>query len=140
MLPRLFWIKDETGSTANLLDGVERKEDLIVARNQILALVTWAMLALSGTTANAEDVGDIRLGRSIASKDCAQCHAMGGKKSPTGTEAPSFDAIANMASASVLSIRVFLRTSHRNKTMPNIMLTEEEVDAVATYILSLRTK
>jgi hypothetical protein len=32
---------------------------------------------------------------------------------------------------------VFLKTPHAN--MPNIMLTEREIDALALYILSLRT-
>lgn len=105
-----------------------------------IAVIAIAALTLATGQLAAEDVGDIRLGRSIAMKDCAVCHALGGQKPSTQTAAPPFDALANMPSTTVLSIRVYLRTAHINKTMPNIMLSEEDVDAVATYILSLRTK
>jgi len=41
-----------------------------------------------------------------------------------------------MPSTNELAIKVFLRTSH--PTMPNFILSPEEIDSVAAYILSLR--
>lgn len=52
--------------------------------------------------------------------------------------APSFEAIAAMPSISELAIKVFLQTPHAS--MPNIMLTQAEVNALAAYTLSLRGK
>jgi hypothetical protein len=43
-----------------------------------------------------------------------------------------------MPSMSELAIKVFLRTSH--PTMPNFILSPEEIDSVTAYILSLAQK
>jgi mono/diheme cytochrome c family protein len=43
-----------------------------------------------------------------------------------------------MPSTTELSIKVFLRSSHKN--MPNFILSPEEIDGVAAYILELRKK
>jgi len=44
--------------------------------------------------------------------------------------------VATMPSTTELSLKVFLRSSHRN--MPNIMLEPAEIDETAAYILSLK--
>jgi hypothetical protein len=43
-----------------------------------------------------------------------------------------------MPSTNELAIKVFLRSSH--PTMPNIILSPEEIDSVATYIVGLAGK
>jgi len=43
-----------------------------------------------------------------------------------------------MPSTTELTIKVFLRTSHAG--MPNIMLSKEEADSLAAYILGLAGK
>ncbi len=58
-------------------------------------------------------------------------------KSPD-PKAPRFLDVAQMPSTTELSIKVFLRSSHRN--MPNFILSEEEIDGVAAYILKLKKK
>src|SRR5690242_18370367 len=50
--------------------------------------------------------------------------------------APTFTAIAADKSVTVLSLRAFLQTPHAR--MPDLHLTREEVDDLASYILSLR--
>ena len=107
-----------------------------------IATTTAAMaFVLAGVLhGRADNVGDIRQGQALAEKQCLTCHALKSTKAPDAAEAPPFEAIANMDSATILSIRVWLRTAHRNKTMPSIMLSEDEVDSLASYILSLRAK
>ncbi|WP_146140230.1 c-type cytochrome [Alsobacter soli] len=77
-----------------------------------------------------------RQGRAIVARDCTGCHALTGDRMGAGGRAPSFPAIARMSSTTELSVTVFLRTSHA--PMPNIMLSPEEISAVAKYIVSLK--
>lgn len=77
-------------------------------------------------------------GRKLARTQCAACHDVGVGKQAQGNEGPSFHDIAKMPSTTELSLKVFLRSSHRN--MPNLMLTADEIDALAAYILELGGK
>ncbi len=101
---------------------------------RIIAIAILTLLATAGP-ALADLARSLKSGEAIARESCNGCHQPG--KSVKGG-APSFSAIARMDSATILSIRVYLRTSHINKTMPNLIMSEEEVDAVARYILSLK--
>jgi mono/diheme cytochrome c family protein len=84
--------------------------------------------------------GDPSLGLRIAEANCATCHQIkpGAEPRRQESKAPSFVDISRMPSTTELSIKVFLRSSHRN--MPNFILTPEEIDSVAAYILSLSGK
>ena len=52
--------------------------------------------------------------------------------------AADFAEIANVPSTTELSLKVFLRSSH--KSMPNFILQPAEADDIVAYILSLRRK
>jgi mono/diheme cytochrome c family protein len=67
----------------------------------------------------------------------ADCHLVEGAGKPP-SEAPAFAAVAAMPSTTATAIKVFLKTPHAN--MPNIMLSETEIDAIAAYIMSLRAQ
>ncbi|QGM44447.1 c-type cytochrome [Methylocystis heyeri] len=90
-------------------------------------------------SAGAQTV-DPAAGQRLAEADCAACHQVkpGSPPKNPASKAPSFTAVSRMPSTTALSIKVFLRTSHAN--MPNIVLTPEEIDSVAAYILSLSGK
>jgi cytochrome c len=75
-------------------------------------------------------------GHRLAEAWCAQCHAIEPHMAGLFDQAPSFEAIANRHGTTMLSLKVFLRTSHRN--MPNLVIAPEQADALANYILSLR--
>jgi mono/diheme cytochrome c family protein len=79
-------------------------------------------------------------GARLVEGDCANCHAVGADPKAASPEpkAPRFVDVANMPSTTELSIKVFLRSSHKN--MPNLILSPEEIDAAAAYILGLRKK
>lgn len=55
---------------------------------------------------------------------------------PGATIAPSFREIAQKPVMTKLAIRVFLRSTHPN--MPDIILSDEEIDSIADYIHSLK--
>jgi len=79
-------------------------------------------------------------GAQIAASQCAQCHATGVATAPAMkpdvAAAPSFREIAQKPVMTKLAIRVFMRSTH--PSMPDIILQDDEIDALADYIHSLR--
>lgn len=101
----------------------------------MLVRLAVAMVALGLCASAQAQTAD--QGRDIAVKSCSECHLVGrADATPKNFTAPSFADIANMPSATLLSIKVFLRTPHAN--MPDIMLNESELDAIAEHIMSLK--
>ena len=83
---------------------------------------------------------DVSVGERLARETCASCHAISadpGAKS-ADPKAPRFLDVARMPSTTELSLKVFLRSSHKN--MPNFILSPEEIDSVTWYILGLKKK
>jgi len=95
-----------------------------------------AGLALCGVASVA--LAEPADGRKIAQLQCASCHDIGAGPAGGRHEGPSFADIAKMPSTTELSLKVFLRSSHRN--MPNLVLSADEVDALAAWILELGGK
>jgi mono/diheme cytochrome c family protein len=95
------------------------------------------LLALAGGPALAQEVGQPRQGQALAQRICADCHAVlpGQARSPR-EGAPTFEVIAAVPRMTAAALTVALRTSHR--TMPNVMLEQNELDDMVAYILSLR--
>ena len=79
-------------------------------------------------------------GRRLAERDCTSCHAVKpGDLGPSPMEAaPPFQLVARMPSTTELALRVFLRTSHAG--MPNLQFTEQEIDDLVAYMVSLSGK
>jgi mono/diheme cytochrome c family protein len=87
--------------------------------------------------AHAQGIGDPADGQHIAASTCSSCHQINvQRRDSTNDPVPSFQAIAAMPSTTMLSINVFLRTSHN--VMPNIRLSETQITDIGAYILSLR--
>jgi len=101
-----------------------------------MALIVSIALLLP---AGAQSV-DRSVGRHLAETTCGACHQIGSAASPQGVKpvAPSFLDISRMPSTNEVAIKVFLRSSH--PTMPNIILSPEEIDSVAAYIVGLAGK
>jgi mono/diheme cytochrome c family protein len=83
---------------------------------------------------------DPAMGRRLAESVCIECHQIDAASPRRGSnsDAPSFVDIARMPSTTELAIKVFLRTPH--PTMPNFVLTADEIDSVTAYILGLGRK
>ncbi len=100
-----------------------------------LAALTAALGLASPTRAQSFDPS---IGRHLAETTCAACHPINADPAKPKAAAPSFVDIARMPSTTELSIKVFLRTPH--PTMPNFILSPEEIDSVAAYIVGLAKK
>jgi mono/diheme cytochrome c family protein len=108
-------------------------------RPNLATLATWLLLAAPAAPVNAQDVGDAVTGRKLAETWCSSCHLVGETHGVVVSNgAPTFAAIAADKSITVLSLRAFLQTPHAR--MPDLHLSREEVDDLASYILSLRAR
>ena len=78
-------------------------------------------------------------GHEIARSVCSACHTVPSAHSPILREqAPALRSIANKPSTTQASLAAFLRSpSHR---MPNPQLTDDMIDAVVVYTISLRDR
>jgi cytochrome c len=97
-------------------------------------LLVAAAVALPVSALGQQLAGNPSSGHQTATTVCASCHRVVGGKSGLGP--PSFVDIANMPSTTELSLRVFLRSSH--KEMPNLIISESDTDDVIAYILDLK--
>jgi cytochrome c len=75
-------------------------------------------------------------GHRLADAWCNECHAIEAMTAGNADAAPAFAAIANQPSTTELSLKVFLRTSHRS--MPNLVIAPDQADDLVNYILSLK--
>jgi mono/diheme cytochrome c family protein len=105
-----------------------------------LTIATALLGSISLVTSTSAQSTDLSAGRHLAETVCSACHQIDAT-SPNPepiSGAPSFVDISRMPSTTELAIKVFLRTSH--PTMPNFILSPEEIDSVTAYILSLARK
>jgi mono/diheme cytochrome c family protein len=75
-------------------------------------------------------------GHRLADAWCKQCHAIDAGTAGASNPAPDFAAIASQPSTTALSLKVFLKTSHRS--MPNLVIAPDQADDLVDYILSLK--
>jgi len=106
---------------------------------RILAAVAFGLGVLTPAIVEGQTMADPAAGGKLALEVCAQCHfvAESQPKIPRA-DAPPFDVIAAEPSVTELSLRVFLRTPHRN--MPDLQLSQKETDDVIGFILSLKAQ
>jgi len=96
-------------------------------------------LVLAAPGAQAMPPGDIEAGRRLAEASCISCHAVSDWPGRRGADvAPPFASIANDPARTETWLRVFLQTPHRR--MPDLVLTNREIDDVIGYIDSFRRK
>ena len=107
-----------------------------------LAMLAAASAFLAGAAPPAlaqQSAGDPAAGRRVAEVWCANCHVIGpGASGPASDVVPSFPSVAQRASTTDMSLRVFLRTPHAN--MPDFQLSRAELDDIVAYILSLKRR
>lgn len=108
--------------------------------NQIIFLCAIAATTFAAALfpAHGQTPGNPSSGRQIATTTCGSCHYTFATKGSKTEVPPSFEDIANLTSTTALSLKVFLRSNH--KQMPNLILSDAEADDVIAYILSLKRK
>jgi mono/diheme cytochrome c family protein len=107
----------------------------IVAAAGVMTAAFAIIGAASG--ASAQSVGDAAKGRAFAQQICSECHNIeqGQRPSPNGL-APNFETIAKTPGLTAIALTAALRTSHR--TMPNIIIPDDDLRNVVAYVLSLQ--
>jgi cytochrome c len=100
----------------------------------VAAFIPTRVLFAGGAKLAAAGVSE---GHRLAEAWCETCHAIEPHMAGMSNQAPSFEAIANRHGTTALSLKVFLKTSHQN--MPNLVIAPDQADAIANYILSLKT-
>ncbi|MEO1104758.1 MAG: cytochrome c [Pseudomonadota bacterium] len=87
---------------------------------------------------DAELVGSPEAGRAFAQMNCGTCHAVGPGEGPSPNEtAPTFQAVADTPGMTSRALTVWLTTFHPARTMPPIVLTDDERQNIIAYILSI---
>jgi len=106
----------------------------------LIALSVLFLLGIIHPAAGAPRSGSraVTEGHRLAEAWCESCHAVEPHMTGFFDEAPSFQAIADRSGTTALSLKVFWRTSHQ--TMPNLVISPQQADALSAYILSLRDK
>lgn len=104
-----------------------------------MSCVAVVVLAGSCLPLAAQEIGDVAAGRHLAETWCSSCHVVApAQRRGVSNGAPTFAAVASMASTTQLSLRAFLQTPHHR--MPDLHLSSDEIDDLTAYILSLRRK
>ena len=102
--------------------------------------MAFGIVFLTATTAASwaqSDLGDVDRGHDLARTTCAACHRVEkGDTSEKIIDVASFQTVANNRSRTRLALLVFLKSPHAN--MPDIVLSEKEIDSMIAYIMSLR--
>jgi hypothetical protein len=103
-------------------------------------LILSAVFSIFGMVpaSRAQEIGDVQQGRQLALDVCASCHAVraGQTQSPLAT-APSFEEIAHTPGMTPAALTFWL-TAQSHPTMPNLILSPQQVRNVSAYLLSLR--
>jgi mono/diheme cytochrome c family protein len=107
-----------------------------IGRAVLIALLTLFLIRPYVASAAAPGADGAASGHKLAEAWCKGCHAIEPRTAGTPAAAPDFATVANQPSTTELALKVFLRSSH--PSMPNLVLTPEQTDAIVSYILSLK--
>jgi mono/diheme cytochrome c family protein len=109
----------------------------MTCKTGFMILATGAVMAAAAATAQAQQPGDPEQGLRFARQVCAECHLVvkeAGRS--TNPNAPTFAVISNTPGMTSAALSLALQTSHR--TMPNIVISGDDLSNVIAYILSLK--
>lgn len=104
----------------------------------LLALAAFFLIRVRSAAGATPAETSATEGHRLAKTWCEGCHAIESHVLEMPNEPPSFRAIANTPGITPLALKVFFRTSH--KDMPNLVIAPDQAEALANYILSLKSK
>lgn len=102
-------------------------------------LVIFGLLvgaALARSNAALAQSGERAAGRRLATELCGDCHKAYRPFPLLYRYPPSFEDIAKLPSTTRLSLKVFLRSNH--KQMPNFIVSKSDTDDIIDYIVNLK--
>ena len=97
-----------------------------------------AIIILYGALSAAGNAWAAQRGEALSQSWCSECHAVKPNQSSANPAAPKFSDVAAEPSVTEYSLRAFLKTPH--PTMPNIMMKADDMDDIASYILSMKPR
>ena len=100
----------------------------------LIAFVALLLIRMHNAAGAPLEADSISKGRRLAEAWCKKCHSIEAVSSGTLGRAPDFVRVANRTSTTELSLKVFLRSNHRN--MPNLIIAPDQADDLAQFILS----
>jgi mono/diheme cytochrome c family protein len=101
-----------------------------------LPLLLVIMFATSAM-AEAQEPGNVIRGEAYARQRCAECHAIDRQTEYSPVRAaPRFERLANTPGMTGMALTAWLYSSH--KTMPNLIVRDENLDDLVAYIRSLK--
>jgi mono/diheme cytochrome c family protein len=107
-----------------------------MAACSIAAGLVGAVMAGPSVVAQSES-GDPIAGETLAREVCVNCHQVDKGQHGISLEgAPAFQDLADDSAITSLALRVFLRSPHEG--MPDLILSNNEIDDVVAYILGMR--
>jgi len=101
--------------------------------------VFFSVLVAAGLTLSVAafaQPGERAAGRRLATELCGDCHQARPPFPLLYRYPPSFEDIAKLSSTTRLSLKVFLRSNHRQ--MPNFIISKSDTDNIIEYIISLK--
>jgi cytochrome c len=101
--------------------------------------VFFSLLVAAGLTLSVAALaqsGERAAGRRLATELCGDCHQARPPFPLLYRYPPSFQDIAKLPSTTRLSLKVFLRSNH--KQMPNFIISKSDTDNIIDYIISLK--
>jgi mono/diheme cytochrome c family protein len=99
-------------------------------------VLAWAALTWPAPSL-AEEAADVARGRELALALCANCHLNAGQGEKAGASGiPGFRAVANRPNATRDDVVRWLKSVP--PMMPNHHLTQDEMQALSAFIMSLR--
>jgi mono/diheme cytochrome c family protein len=105
------------------------------------ALLSWSAGGVAAMPSDAQDPTNsdsVRVGRSVAQRNCARCHAVGPRGASRNPKSPPFRTIVARNRARHLPGALFLDgTVLRHPGMPQFELRTAEVDGLIAYVRSL---
>jgi len=102
-----------------------------------LRYIAGLLLLAAPGPAYSQEIGDTEVGSQYAEEVCSACHAVHAHEIDSPVEqATPFQTVADASGMTANALTAWLQTSH--PTMPNIILTDEEMHNVIAYILSLK--
>lgn len=102
----------------------------------LVAFAALLLVRLHNATGATIEPDSISAGRKLAEAWCKNCHALDEAGADQPGRGPDFAGIANRASTTELSLKVFFQSNHQS--MPDLIIAPDQADNLAHYILSLK--
>ncbi len=100
-------------------------------------LPAGVLVAGAAALATTDGSGDPAFGRRLADDLCSECHVVSpAQNHPGRRSAPDLTVRVRDPVITETALRSYLQTSHTR--MPNIMLSQEQMDDIIAYLLSLK--